>query len=102
GRGGVFVTRRMPSGIHVRLVAPLEYRVAFMAKLLNVSSEAAAAYVKEADHNRRAFFERHWPGESLKAEAFTITMNSAVISLPTMVQILKTLVEQIALVPATP
>ncbi|HEX2971362.1 MAG TPA: cytidylate kinase-like family protein, partial [Tepidisphaeraceae bacterium] len=74
GRGGVFVTRRMPGGIHVRLVAPLEYRVAFMAKLLNVSSEAAAAYVKEADHNRRAFFERHWPGESLKAEAFTITM----------------------------
>lgn len=99
GRGGVFVTRRMPNGIHVRLVAPLEYRIAFMAKLRNISSEAAAAYVKEVDHNRRAFFERHWPGESLKADAFTIAMNSAAIGMPTMIEILKTLVHQFT--PAT-
>ncbi|MGE5609410.1 MAG: AAA family ATPase [Bacillota bacterium] len=99
GRGGVFVTRHMPAGIHVRLVAPLEYRIAFMAKLRSISSEAAVAYVKEVDHNRRAFFERHWPGESLKSEAFTLTMNSAAIPMPAMIDILKTLVHQLTPVP---
>jgi len=79
GRGGVFITRHMPGGIHIRLVAPFEQRVAFMAKSLNLSPKAAAAHVRQLEHNRQAFYRRYWPNEPLSPETFAITLNTALV-----------------------
>jgi cytidylate kinase len=76
GRGGVFITRNMPGGIHVRLVAPLGRRVEHMAEYLGVSRAEAAVRVREMERNREGFYRRYWPGESLAAENFTLTLNT--------------------------
>lgn len=91
GRGGVFVTRHMPAGIHVRLVAPLEFRIRFFAEAFNVSLEAAKARIRQIEHNRAAFYRRYWPGESLTPERFTLTIDTSKVEMPTMVEMIKLL-----------
>jgi cytidylate kinase len=97
GRGGVFITRHMPAGIHIRLVAPFDKRVAHMVKLLGLSEKAAISQIRQIERNRRAFFKMHWPSRSLDPDQFALTINTAEVAVPTIVQGLKTLVNQKAL-----
>ena len=93
GRGGVYATSDLPGGVHVRLVAPLEYRVARMARLMKVSEAKAAAEIHRLDRHREAFHRRYWPGKALMAELFTITLNSAAITEDQMVASILPLVQ---------
>lgn len=77
GRGGVFITRDMPGGIHVRLMAPLQYRIANMAANDNLSTDKAAKRIRELEHNRKTFFKKFWPDETISPELFTLTINAA-------------------------
>jgi cytidylate kinase len=77
GRGGVCITRSMPGGVHVRLVAPQKHRVAFMMRKFNVSQDVAAEQVRQLDRNRELFYRRYWPTHPLAAEMFTVTLNTA-------------------------
>lgn len=80
GRGGALVTRDMPGGVHLRLVAPVWDRVLRTAKATRLSTDEAAAAVREKDRNRELFYRRHWPGHSLVPENFTATFNTAALS----------------------
>ena len=75
GRGGVYATRDLPGGVHVRMVAPLEFRIANLARLLNVSESHAAREVQRLDGERQAFHRRYWAGKALLPEIFTVTFN---------------------------
>jgi cytidylate kinase len=77
GRGSVFVTRDMPGGIHVRLVAPQSYRLLRVAEEQHTAPDAAAAQLRELERRRNAFHRRHWPEASLGAETFDVTFNAA-------------------------
>ena len=77
GRGGAFITAGLPEGIHVRLVAPADFRVRRMAERLHGSLEEAELRVREIDGNRSAFHHRYWPGKMVTPEAFTLTLNTA-------------------------
>lgn len=77
GRGGVFLTRNMPGGVHVHLVAPFPDRVKHMRRLHGWSREEADGKVREIDENRRRFFRRYWPQETMGPEAFSGTYNTA-------------------------
>lgn len=92
GRGGVFLTAGMPGGMHLRLVAPLEHRIAHMAKLMSISPGQAATQVRQIEHNRRAFYRRYWPGRKLLPEMFTLTINTAALADEEMVDCLVPLV----------
>lgn len=80
GVGGVFITRSMPGGTHIRLVAPLDWRIDFMARKLNCDHAAAADYVKRTEANRAAFFKRYWAHASLEPTTFDATYNTAMLS----------------------
>ena len=79
GRGSSFITRDMPGGVHVRLVAPQDFRVAATANSMGIASFAAAEWVRQTDRNREAFYRRHWPDLSLIPENFTATFNTAAV-----------------------
>lgn len=103
GRGGVFITRTMPGAIHVRLVAPLEHRIEFMSKHHQMSAKDAKRYVRELDRNRRMFFRRYWPEETLDPERFALTINAAQVELEPTLDIFVALVRGVlARNPATP
>src|SRR5687768_689485 len=59
GRGGVYATRDVPGGVHVRLVAPFERRAAHMAAVLDVTPSAAAAEIRRLDRERDTFHRRY-------------------------------------------
>lgn len=80
GLGGVMITRGMPRGIHVRIVAPLEWRIQKMAAGEQISEKAARERVKTLDQNRQAFFRKFWPHESLTSELFHVTFNASMMT----------------------
>lgn len=77
GRGGAFITRNMPGGVHLRLVAPRSFRIASMAQQLNMTREAAAEHVRKLDHERDTFYKRYWPKDACTPDVFTLTINTA-------------------------
>ena len=77
GRGGAFVTHNMERGVHVRLIAPLTYRVAKYAERFNLSAYDAERRVRNLDHNRESFYRRYWSDRIAFDEAFTLTLNTA-------------------------
>ncbi|MBI1338329.1 MAG: hypothetical protein GC164_15410 [Phycisphaera sp.] len=80
GRGGVFITRSIPNGVHVFLVAPLEYRVEALAKGQGLPVEVARKRVHEIDANRQAFYHKFWPDHPHTPDAFSLTLNVAHLS----------------------
>jgi cytidylate kinase len=60
GRGGACVTRELPGGVHVRLVAGHASRVAHMVKRMNLSEQEAEAMVVRQDHNRAKLVHTHF------------------------------------------
>ncbi len=52
GRGGNFLTKRMPLGVRIRLVASPETRTQNMMQLLDINKEKAMAQMKEQDRDR--------------------------------------------------
>jgi len=77
GRGGAFITRNIPGGLHVLVVAPLEHRVRHMAKHRNVDEGAAQKIVRDIDRNRADFYRRYWPNQVHGPASFHMTLNSA-------------------------
>jgi cytidylate kinase len=55
GRGAEIITARLKSGIHARLVAPENLRVAHLEKHFGLEAEAAAKYLHEHDEGRRRY-----------------------------------------------
>jgi cytidylate kinase len=85
GMGGMFITDGMPSAIRLRLVAPLEYRIKSTAEREQISLHKAAAKVALIDERRLEFYRRYWHEKAIVPEAFTMTLNSAEMSLDELV-----------------
>ncbi len=92
GRGGVFIARDMPHGVHVRLLAPLEDRVAAYAKREGLSLEQARRRVTESDAAQESFYQRYWPKQAMAGESFTTTLNTSQLDTATLVEVIVGLV----------
>jgi len=92
GRGGVFITRDMPGGVHVQLVAPMKHRVARLAQEQHISEPEAARRVREIDLNRERFYARHFARLPLEAASFDLTVNTARVSTDAAVRMIAGLV----------
>ena len=80
GRGGANICQAMPGGVHLRLVAPIEWRVEKLAKTEKISESRAARRVRDLDENRESFFTRFWGKDALEPERYTVTLNVARVS----------------------
>jgi cytidylate kinase len=59
GRGGAMLTRDLPNGIHVRLVAPEEWRQKSLVTRFGWDAARARQFIREEDENRSAFFRKY-------------------------------------------
>jgi cytidylate kinase len=80
GLGAVMITRDIPLGLHVRLIAPLDWRVSNLARSEGISISDARKRVKLLDHDRDAFFHRFWPDAHLSSELFHLTLNAGMMT----------------------
>jgi len=59
GRAGMCVTRGLPDGVHLRLVAPEPVRIARMRERLHVGEHAAREMIGAQDHDRARLVRDH-------------------------------------------
>jgi cytidylate kinase len=77
GRGGMCITRGMPGGLHVRLVAPRADRVRAFAERNSVSMDEADRMVRSIDLGREKFYRHFFPNATFAADEFSVTFNTA-------------------------
>ena len=95
GRGGAYITRGMPGGIHLRIVAPIDFRVAEMSRKFKLAHSAAAARVRELDHNREQFVRRYFPSQPRPEDIYSMLLNSAKLGEQAMVECVAAAVREI-------
>lgn len=76
GHGSVYLTRDLPGGLHVRLIAPMAIRTRNVAARFQIPPEKAMRRMRRLDRQRQAFFNRFWPDTPLSAELFAATLNT--------------------------
>jgi cytidylate kinase len=67
------------STLHVRLIAPLPDRVAYMAQWLRLTSEEAAEQVRLRDQRRTQFIETHFHRRSADIYQYDLLLNTSLL-----------------------
>jgi cytidylate kinase len=81
GRGANIITRKLPSGVHVRLVGSLEKRVAHMKEYLNLPGNQAREFVMKEDHDRQAYIKRYFQKDISDVSLYDLIINTDTVSL---------------------
>jgi cytidylate kinase len=78
GRGAGYILPRA-STLHVRLVAPLPERVAYMSQWLRLTEDEAARLVIQRDQRRDDFIEAHFGLSPTDVHQFDMVLNSSYV-----------------------
>lgn len=76
GRAANLVTRALPSGLHLRLVASLETRIARVAAALQCDREAAFAHIEKTDIARRRYVRSHFDRDVDDPHLYDLVINT--------------------------
>ena len=80
GRGSAYCTQDMPTGVHIRLFAPLEDRIAFAAQDQDLPHDEAERLVYKTDQRRQTFLKRFWPNSYDRDDLFSLSINTSEVS----------------------
>src|SRR5205814_1442199 len=76
GRGAGCVLPR-ESALHVRIIAPLNDRVAYMSQWLRLTMQDAAEHVRVRDENRASFIQTHFHRQPSDVYQYDMLLNSS-------------------------
>lgn len=79
GRGAAFATKGIRNGLHLRLIAPDDFRARHTAQRLGLSDEAAAAHNQKLDASRRSYVKANFDAEGPDPKAYDLVINVAEI-----------------------
>ncbi|HEY9173815.1 MAG TPA: cytidylate kinase-like family protein [Verrucomicrobiae bacterium] len=79
GRGANLVTARLPNVLHVRLVAPLEQRIAHMQELRKLDRREAAALVRREDRERARYLKRYFKADVGNPLLYHLVINTGLV-----------------------
>jgi cytidylate kinase len=94
GRGTRQLLGDMPDVFHLRLVAPLDWRVQRMALLEGWSMEQARKRCLEVDHSRDRFTRYFFGADTLQPEQYDLTVNTDRVPLDDVAEIVMRIVRQ--------
>lgn len=77
GRAANLITRGVPGGMHVRLIAPKEVRAERIAALLNCTHAAAVAHLERNDFARRRYVRTHFEQDIDNPSLYDLIINTA-------------------------
>ena len=78
GRGAGYLLPRA-STLHVRIVAPLEDRIAYMGQWLRLTADEAAEQVRLRDRRRAEFLSTHFHREPADVYQYDLVLNSSLL-----------------------
>jgi cytidylate kinase len=88
GRAGHIIAQGIKNALHIRLVAPLDYRINTIMQNNNLNREAAINFIHKVDKERLAFRKAILKEDPLN-EMFDITLNRAAFSDEEMVDLIE-------------
>jgi cytidylate kinase len=88
GRGGQMVLRDCPDVLHVRVVAPLEARVAQLRRERKVSTESARACLEASDKARARYLQRSYRVRVEDSALYHLTINTGLLDLSQAVKLI--------------
>lgn len=79
GRAGVATTKDMPGGIHIRLIAPYDWRVTSLKRRKSFEHVKVDTFIREHDKKKRKLIE-DFCGKTINEIQFDLTINCASFS----------------------
>lgn len=92
GRGSAVITRKLPAGIHLRLIAPIEWRVENLKRYPERAHEAKVEFVKKADRERERFTRKYLGVDANDPELYHLTLNNQFLAMDEQVEIVAAMV----------
>lgn len=92
GRGAVFVTERIPNGVHIRLVAPPAVRAERTAQWLGVTTELAAMHNQRRDAARARYVRANFSADVADASRYDLVVNTGTVTAKEAAQLIAGLV----------
>jgi cytidylate kinase len=77
GRGSNIITAQMANVLHVRLVAPLQFRIRHLQEFFNLTEREAGIYAKVHDKARARYVRRHFEADINDPCRYHLTINTA-------------------------
>lgn len=93
GRGSQMILHGRIDTLHVRIIAPFDLRVAYVAQRENLTSTAAQQRIQQKDLDRRRYLSvtyRHTPDE---AHLYDLILNTGVLELDSCVRVIQLALE---------
>ncbi len=81
GRGANFATAGIGDGIHVRLVAPADYRAKYYARRFGISEAQAMTHNAKCDAARRRYVRAHFNADIADPASYDLVINTAHVPL---------------------
>ena len=78
GRGSAAILQNRPYTLHIRLQAPVEWRIPEICKLKNITADQAVKMIENIDHKRSALYKMIL-GSKLDPHIFDVVFNCATI-----------------------
>ncbi len=76
GRGSNVITDKLPNSFHIRLVAPIDYRLKHVQEVFKYSKSEAMEYIKREDANRHKYLKSHFFREPEDPTLYHLTINT--------------------------
>jgi cytidylate kinase len=100
GRGGIGVTKSMKNSLHIKLGAPLDFRIAAVSQAKNISTIEAEEYIKRMDKYRKDWAE-HLIDKPLDSSVFDVIFNMETTSIDEITNAIVALLQKRGLVGAS-
>jgi len=89
GRGGQILLRNVPHTLHLRVIAPLEFRIENIMKKKGFSREDALKYISEKDRAAQEYLYRFYNVDWNDPELYHMVINMGMWNLDKIVKIIK-------------
>jgi cytidylate kinase len=76
GRGGQVLLRDQPATLHLRVIAPIDYRIQVVMEREDLESDVAAKRIRRMDEYRKRYLKRHYGIAWDTAENYHLTLNT--------------------------
>lgn len=94
GRGANLATAEVPNGVHLRLVAPPEFRAEHKAGELSLTLQEARAKNERVDAARRKFVRSVFRADVERPQAYDLVVNVARVPVESAVELAATLLQR--------
>ncbi len=88
GRGANLVAARLPNALHVRLVSPLEQRIAHLREMRKLAAQEAAETLKREDRGRARYLKKYYKADASDPLNYHLIINTGLVGYDAAVELI--------------